>query len=262
MNKIPLRFLFWSFLVLGLILIGFAWFTARHDADPRIGMRTNIHDADVSSHRGNALDPRFLLLSPYDCVKAPTADVFTAPLGNWNGAFTYDALPFNAINSDKNSHHRGQDWNGIGGMNTDLGDPVYAAGRGRVIYVGEPSPDWGKVVVLLHRLPDGKLIESLYAHLDKITVNLGDMIGRGAILGKVGDAHGHYPAHLHFEMIDSFVNEAGMPGYGSKMGNRINPEIIFKKYAPSPDLLVPDVLPALQQIQLNHDLEQIDFKLQ
>ena len=39
--------------------------------------------------------------------------------------------------------------------------PVRAAGRGLLIYAGEPSPDWGNVVVLLHRLPDGRFVQSL-----------------------------------------------------------------------------------------------------
>ena len=53
------------------------------------------------------------------------------------------------MNAARGGRHTGQDLHGIGGENTDEGLPVRAAGRGLLIYAGEPSPDWGNVVVLL-----------------------------------------------------------------------------------------------------------------
>lgn len=261
MNRRFFKMLTWGLVVLGVVLVGFAWFSSRRNADPRTYERVNMYDADIPRHGTMPLDPRFLLLTPYDWVKAPLADVFTAPLGSWNGALTYDAQTFGEENKGRGGKHFGQDLNGIGGMNTDFGDPVYAAGRGRVVYAGQPSPSWGNMVVLIHRLPDGRLIQSLYAHLDKVFVRVGDMVARGQEIGKVGDANGNYPAHLHFEMIDSFVNEAGLPAYGKKTANRINPDEVFRKYAPSPDRMIPDILPELQKLQSDRDLEEIQFQV-
>lgn len=91
--------------------------------------------------------------------------------------------------------------------------PVRAAGRGLLIYAGEPSSDWGNVVVLLHRLPDGRFVQSLYAHLKTVSdIPLGTLVGRGEQIGSVGTAHGNYLAHLHFEMIESIAHEAGNAG--------------------------------------------------
>ncbi len=50
----------------------------------------------------------------------------------------------------------------------------------------------------------------------------------------MGTAHGNYLAHLHFEMIESIAHEAGMPGYGKTTFNRINPDEVLEKYAPTP----------------------------
>ena len=62
---------------------------------------------------------------------------------------------------------------------------------------------WGNVVRVIHNIgtPDQpRLIEALYAHLDTMMVIVGDTLQRGQKLGTIGDAHGAYYAHLHFEI--------------------------------------------------------------
>ena len=162
------------------------------------------------------------------------------------------------MNAARGGRHTGQDLNGIGGENTDEGLPVRAAGRGLLIYAGEPSPDWGNVVVLLHRLPDGRFVQSLYAHLKTVSdIPLGALVGRGEQIGTVGTAHGNYLAHLHFEMIESIAHEAGMPGYGKTTFNRINPDEVLKQYAPSPEMMMPDPVIALKQVQMAAGWEKL-----
>ena len=93
----------------------------------------------------------------------------------------YDAQGFGTLNATRHGHHTGKDINGIGGENTDLGEPVCAAGRGLVVYSGCPTPEWGNVVVLLHRLPgeDG-YVQTLYAHLRQRDVRVGQYVARGS----------------------------------------------------------------------------------
>lgn len=234
-----------------ILITAFAWYKAKYAADPDAGSRQNIYDEDVPLSAPIPVDARFILLTPQELAKAPLADVFTSPLGDENGAFTYIAQGMGDMNAARGGRHAGQDLNGIGGENTDEGLPVRAAGRGLLVYAGEPSPDWGNVVVLLHHLPDGRFVQSLYAHLKTVSdIPLGTIVGRGEQIGTVGTAHGNYLAHLHFEMIESIAHEAGMPGYGKTTFNRINPDEVLKEYALNPDLMMPDPVIALKQVQM------------
>ena len=153
---------------------------------PPIGLLA-VHDEAV-------FDPAFATLSPIEMASAPGAVRFDAPMGSEHGALVYNAQPF------LTSRHLGDDLNGVGGWNSDFGDPVYAVADGKVLFAGWPSDGWGNVVVLLHELPDGRMIETFYAHLSSIHVPVGKDLRRGDILGKVGSANGKYLAHLHFEI--------------------------------------------------------------
>lgn len=241
-----------------ILITAFAWYKASHAASPDAGMRHNIYDEDVPRSAPIPVDGRMILLTPQELAKAPLADVFTSPMGDENGAFTYVAQGLGDMNTTRGGRHTGQDLNGIGGENTDEGLPVRAAGRGLLIYAGEPSPDWGNVVVLLHRLPDGRFVQSLYAHLKTVSdIPLGSLVGRGEQLGTVGTTHGNYLAHLHFEMIESIAHEAGMPGYGKTAFNRINPDEVLKQYAPNPEMMMPDPVIALKQVQMAAGWEKL-----
>lgn len=242
----------------GVLVVVFAWYKASDAAAPDLGERDNAYDADVPQSSPIPVDSRLILLTPQELAKAPLADVFVSPLGDDSGAFTYVAQGVGAVNPERGGKHAGQDLNGIGGENTDEGLPVRAAGRGLLIYAGEPSPDWGNVVILLHRLPDGRFLQSLYAHLKTVSdLPLGAIVGRGEQIGTVGTAHGHYLAHLHVEMMQSIAHEAGMPGYGKTVFNRINPDEILKKYAPDPDLMIPDPVVALKGVQMAAGWEKL-----
>jgi murein DD-endopeptidase MepM/ murein hydrolase activator NlpD len=104
--------------------------------------------------------------------------------------------------------HTGEDWNGRGGGDSDLGDPVYAASLGRVVAFGTYTPSWGNLVLLEHALPDGTRVWTQYAHLDRIMVQAaGQPVARGQQIGTIGKGEktpqypqGRWPAHLHFEI--------------------------------------------------------------
>jgi murein DD-endopeptidase MepM/ murein hydrolase activator NlpD len=97
--------------------------------------------------------------------------------------------------------HPGEDWNGRGGGDTDLGDPIYAISNGKVVDFGHYRV-WGNIVLLEHTLPDGTQVWSQYAHLDKIMINQkGQEIQRGRQIGTMGKGdNNRYIAHLHFEI--------------------------------------------------------------
>lgn len=100
--------------------------------------------------------------------------------------------------------HLGEDWNGVGGGNTDLGDPVYATGDGIVVLSKDIRVGWGNCVIIRHayREKDGsvKTIDSLYGHLNTRYVTLNQRVKRGQKIGTIGSNRGMYLAHLHFEI--------------------------------------------------------------
>lgn len=74
------------------------------------------------------------------------------------------------------------------------GTPIHAVEAGQVVFA-----DWmrgfGYLIILDH---DGVL--SLYAHQQRLTVDSGDRVARGAVLGFVGDTGGLSRPALYFEM--------------------------------------------------------------
>ncbi len=158
-----------------------------------------------------------------DC---PLAKNFNFPVGPPDARGYFNAQPFGKNN------HLGEDWNGVGGGNSDLGGPVYAIAAGRVVFAQNIAGGWGNVVRLCHNIGTDQspvLIESLYAHLDRIDVREGQKLHIGEQLGTIGDAGGRYSAHLHLELRDIF----GMPvggGYSENRTGYIEPTAFIKKH--------------------------------
>lgn len=167
-------------------------------------------------------DHRFHFLPAWQTAQIPRALRFDPPLGSDHAGLVYNAQKFWEMNAKRGGHHTGDDLNGIGGMNTDLGDPVFCTADGLVIYAAEPSPGWGKLVVVAHTAPDGRPLHSMYAHLNRIAVLRGDLVPRGGKIGTVGTANGYYPAHLHFEMRTGDGVDIGA-GYAMQPLNRLDP---------------------------------------
>lgn len=179
-------------------------------------------------------DAAFIRLSPREIASLPIATRFDHPLGSPNAAMTYNARPFRI------ERHLGDDLNGIGGENSDLGDPVFAAGAGRVVYSGVPGTGWGNMLILAHRVPDGErpgdfsVVQTVYAHLEKITVRPDQSVKRGEAIGTVGTAGGQYFAHLHFEVRQGpYINPS--VGYADVPLNRLPPHDFITQHRGAPD---------------------------
>ena len=201
-------------------------------------------------------DSRMIQLSAFERAMLPTAHRMSAPMGSALGALSYNAQPFGADNKRRGGLHMGDDHNGIGGMDTDLGDPIYAIASGRVVFSGEPSSGWGKTLILAHRTPEGPIQHFMYAHMDQIHVPIGSLVPRSQIIGTVGTANRNYPAHLHLELQQNSGIYIGA-GYTQDPGNRIEPAEIIAKYQEtdhsrfSPDLLAVILREQLQNKQNN-----------
>jgi hypothetical protein len=105
----------------------------------------------------------------------------TFPIGNQYGGFV----------SYGERRHAGLDFS-IG-----IGTPIIAATEGKVSFIYIPCPDeWycgGIFVVLNHN----DQFQTLYGHLQKVYIELGQVLKRGQLIGLSGSSNHYYP-HLHF----------------------------------------------------------------
>ena len=151
--------------------------------------------------------------------KCPVSSGFDHPVGWPNASGYYNAQKFGE------NRHLGEDWNGNGGGNTDLGDPVHTCSAGIVFFAQDLKGGWGNVVRILHNVgtkDDPVWIESVYAHLDKILVKENEVVERRQKIGTIGTAHGKYKAHLHLEIRDVVGMEIG-PGYSENTDGYLDP---------------------------------------
>lgn len=75
------------------------------------------------------------------------------------------------------------------------GDPVLAVAEGRVLYVGEALPGYGKLVIVKHSVDH----LSVYAHNSKLLVKEGQAIKLGQKIAEMGSS-GTDSVKLHFEI--------------------------------------------------------------
>jgi len=182
-------------------------------------------------HRLGPVDPAFRLTPAIFLASLPTAVRFDFPIGSEHGALTYNAQPFT------DNRHLGDDLNGIGGENSDLGDPVYAVADGRVLLAREGGSGWGNVVIVSHAYQENgerKYVQSYYAHVDNILVRPKQDVHRGEQIATVGTAHGKYWAHLHFEMREFTTPFIG-PGYRTETRGWLNPSAFIAAHRGAPD---------------------------
>ncbi len=159
-------------LVVAALMVGVALWRDRPPKFIPIEALTGFQDADSPLFLPEDGRPRRGLhaLSPWQLAEVPVALRFDAPAGSEHGALTYAAA----------GRIRG-----IGGGGTDLGDPVFAAGDGLVLFAGE-SESGGKCVILAHRDREGRLLRSSYEPLGRVDVAVGMLVARGKRIGAIG----------------------------------------------------------------------------
>lgn len=88
--------------------------------------------------------------------------------------------------------HRGEDFA------APTGTPVVAAGDGVVSYAGQMG-GYGNIIMITHSTDSG-IFTTVYAHLSKIGVSMGQVVDKGTYIGAVGSTGASTGPHLHFEM--------------------------------------------------------------
>jgi len=114
--------------------------------------------------------------------------------GKINSGFGYRKDPFRS----SIGFHSGVD------IDAKFGDPVVATADGVVKKTGWQG-SYGKTIVLQHE--EG--FETIYGHLSKISVEEGQKVKVGEVIGKAGNTGRSTGTHLHYEVV--------------KDGQRVNP---------------------------------------
>lgn len=131
-------------------------------------------------------------------IRCQLADGFDFPVGKPNSDGYYKSRGYWP------NGHLGEDWNGKGGGDSDLGAPIYSTARGIVIISENIGVGWGNCIIVRHAYRDetGKIamVDSLYAHLQQRLVKVGQVVEKGQLVGAMGGNNGMYFVHLHFEM--------------------------------------------------------------
>ncbi|MHC0431803.1 M23 family metallopeptidase [Streptomyces sp. O3] len=123
-----------------------------------------------------------------------------APTGGWTSPLAVRAkisAPYGIRSGGHAGHHTGVDFA------VPTGTPVRAVGSGTVVLAAR-SGDYGKAVTI--RMTDGHY--TLYTHLSRIAVRVGQRVRAGTHLGRSGATGRVTGPHLHFEV-------RARRGYGS-----------------------------------------------
>lgn len=85
------------------------------------------------------------------------------------------------------------------------GDPIVATDSGIVVYAGingSLSSGYGYTIQVDH----GNGISTLYAHLSKMLVNVGDYVTKGQVIAEMGTTGSSTGTHLHFEIRKNYTS--------------------------------------------------------
>ncbi|MEP4078208.1 murein hydrolase activator EnvC family protein [Haloferula sp.] len=165
-------------------------------------------------------------------VRISIADGFDFPVGNQGSAAGYYKARGMRLRPPV---HYGEDWNGRGGGNTDLGDPVYSTANGIVVWAYNVRAGWGNVVIIRHAYRDKssgqvKHCDSLYGHLREMRVKVGQKVKRGEQIGTIGSNRGMYAAHLHFEIRHNLRTGMLRNNVSRDYSNWADPTAFINKY--------------------------------
>ncbi len=156
---------------------------------------------DIINYPLNNLDPENPVITPGQWLIVPGGEKpyvpkyissvqVNVPESAQRGTGNFQWPTTGTITQEYWSGHRALD---IGAW---LGAPEYAADAGYVIYAGWDNSGYGNMVEINH----GNGFITLYAHMDKIYVAVGDEVAKGQQIGEMGSTGRSTGPHLHFEV--------------------------------------------------------------
>lgn len=152
----------------------------------KISFSTSNAAPSADEHRANAI------LSNLDRMNLYRLAAFKAPFAmpvksnfRWTSGFGFRRDP----KGYGNRMHEGTDMAG------DYGTPIYATGDGVVTHAGWDN-GYGRLVKIQHDFG----IETRYAHMSALNVNVGQKVSRGDRIGDMGNSGRSTGTHLHYEV--------------------------------------------------------------
>jgi len=114
------------------------------------------------------------------------------------GFFVWPTANHSLSGNDYWSGHLGID------IGAGVGDPVYAADSGVVVFSGWSSQGYGYMIMIDH----GDGYQTLYAHLSAVSAYCGQDVYQGGYIGATGSTGNSTGSHLHFEVryLGGFVS--------------------------------------------------------
>jgi hypothetical protein len=166
---------------------------------PALPLETPEVSSPTSTATSAPCDP-----SSADFCIEPAYFVFQPPIAPPGTDSVDRGYPYGSTEGGtRDPHHGVEFYNGSG-------TPVLAAADGTVYYSGDDitrkfspwSGFYGNIVVLRHSLSAApfKTLYTLYAHLSKIDVGIGQVVTAGEKIGEVGLTGTASGSHLHFEV--------------------------------------------------------------
>ena len=98
-----------------------------------------------------------------------------------------------------------------------IGTDVMAVKDGVVVQSKGYHVDYGKTITIEHKTEKGETVYTFYAHLSNVSVNDGDTVKEGEVIGKSGTtgnaaSKGVKDQHLHFELRTQRQGARGLTG--------------------------------------------------
>lgn len=141
---------------------------------------------------GGQVDPRFARLgaslermSALEQGLSAIPNTMPSNLAMSSSSFGYRRDPFTGAAA----FHPGIDFPG------PVGSPIFAAATGRVVWAG-PRAGYGNCVEIDH----GNGLMTRYGHMSRVEARLGEEVGAGAEIGRIGSTGRSTGPHLHFEV--------------------------------------------------------------
>lgn len=111
-------------------------------------------------------------------------------VSDFKGFSSYYGMRSHPVLHQKKMHY-GIDYRGA------LGDEVIATAEGVVMFAGNSSVGFGKMITVAH----ANGFKTRYGHLSKINVAVGEYVSKGQKIGEVGNTGRSTAPHLHYEVM-------------------------------------------------------------